>query len=109
MDEESAFRPSARDPTPDENKKWPGVFIMETCIHPATTVSSYREILVPLIGLRALQHVRYRSLVPLILEANRDEDISFADMQLLWDTIVHQVYYFVCACEKEAKAMEVCT
>lgn len=27
---------------------------------------------------------------------------------VLWDAILHNCYNFVCACEREAKAMEVC-
>ena len=34
--------------------------------------------------------------------------ISYADMQLLWDAIVHKAYHFVCAYKREAKEMEVC-
>ena len=36
-------------------------------------------------------------------------DITYSDMQLLWDAIFHKGYHFVCACEREAKAMEVVT
>ena len=61
-----------------------------------------------MIGLRALKHVLYKTVVRLILEANQGTQITYVDMQLLWDAIVHNCYNFVCACEREAKAMEVC-
>ena len=49
----------------------------------------------------------YKSLARLILEANPDKDITYSEMQLIWDAIIHKIYNFACACEKEAKAMEV--
>ena len=61
-----------------------------------------------MIGLCALSHVPYKTFVRLILEANQGTHITYADMQLLWDAIVHNCYHFVCVCEREAKAKEVC-
>ena len=61
-----------------------------------------------MIGLRALRHVLYKTVVRLILEANQGTEITYADMQLLWDAVVHNCYHFVSASEREAKAMEVC-
>ena len=81
---------------------------MKSCPNPNLHLFYHREILVPLIGLRALRHVTYNAVVPLILEANQGTQITYADMQLLWDAIVHNCYHFVCPCEREAKAMEVC-
>ena len=101
------FRLSKRTVTYHENKAWPGVVIMEIC--PDRTINVQREFLIPAIGLRGLKHVRFKSLVRLILEANPSIKISHSEIQLLWDAIVHKVYYFVCACEREAKVMEVWT
>ena len=69
--------------------------------------SDGREVLIPLVGLSALKDVHYKALVRSILETNQVFSISFAEMQLLWDAIVHKVYHFVCACEREAKGIEV--
>lgn len=105
---QNGFPPSARTATQNENRTRPGVFIMESCPNPSSKAKDYREILVPLIGLRALTHVLYKNLVRLILEANYGMAISYAHMQLLWDAIVHKAYHFVCACKREAKGKEVC-
>ena len=78
---------------------------MEKCSDPKTTTNDRPKFLVPLIGLRALNHVEYKTLVREILKANPGTDIAYSEMQLLWDAIVHKVYYFVCACEREAKVM----
>ena len=61
------------------------------------------------IGLRALESVQYKTLVPSILQANPDREITYPDMQLLWDAIIHKAYYFVCACERETKEIEIYT
>ena len=106
-EEENGFRPSRRKATSNENRTLPGVFVMDTPSQLTSEASRHQEILVPVIGLRALKHVQYKTLVRSILEANRDMDITYTDMQLLWDAIVHKVYSFVHACEREAKAMEV--
>lgn len=103
------FRPSARTITRHENKAWPGVVIMDLYPDRTTTINSHREFLIPAIGLRGLKHVRFKNLVRLILEANPGIEISYSEMQLLWDAIVHKVYYFACACEREAQAMEIWT
>ena len=50
---------------------------------------------------------QYKTLVRSTLEATRGMDITYTEMQLLWDAIVRKVYYFICACEREAKAMKV--
>lgn len=105
--EDTGFRPSERSVTRRENKDWPGVLIMETCPGPETTAQDHREFLIPLIGLRALKHVIYKTLVRSILKANPGTDTAYSDMQLLWDAIINKVYYFACACEREAKVMEV--
>ena len=101
------FKLSARRPTANEKKKWPGVIVMKSCPNPDVHSYYHREILVPMIGLRALKHVLYQTVVRLILEANQGTQITYADMQGLWDAIVHNCYHFVCSCEREAKAMEV--
>lgn len=72
-----------------------------------TSKNGGQEILIPSIGLRALKHVIYTNLVPLIIKANPGVEIAYSDMQLLWDSIVHKAYHFVCACDRESKAMEV--
>ena len=82
---------------------------METCPDLTTTTNDHREILIPLIGIRTLRYVLYKSLVRLILEANRGTEMTYSDMQLLWDAIVHKGYQFGSACEREAKAMDVIT
>lgn len=82
---------------------------METCPDLTTVTNDHREFLIPLIGLRALKHVLYKNFVRSVLEANLGLEITYSDMQLLWDAIVHKSYHFVCACEREAKVMEVCT
>lgn len=82
---------------------------MEAYHDPTASAKSYLEFVIPQIGLRALKHVRYRNLVQLILKANPDMEITHSDMQLLWDAVIHKCYHFVCACEREAAAMEVCT
>lgn len=81
---------------------------METCFDLSASTAGHRELLIPVIGLRALKYVEYKALVPLILKANPGVEIAYSDMQLLWDAIIHKVYCFVCACEREAKAVEVC-
>ena len=81
---------------------------MESCPNPNVHSYYHREILVPSIGLCALRHVLYKTVVRLILEANQGTQITYADMQLLWDAIVHNCYHFVCAREREVKAIEVC-
>ena len=106
-EEEDGFRPSTRKATSSENKRWPGVLVMEAPLQLTSEATHRQEILVPVIGLRALKHVQYKTLVRWILEANRDLNITYTDMQLLWDAIVHKVYYFVHACKREAKAIEV--
>ncbi|KAF6233875.1 hypothetical protein HO173_008087 [Letharia columbiana] len=103
------FRPSGRKVTPSENKRWPGVLIMETCPDLTTVTKDHREFLIPLIGLRALKHVLYKNFVRSVLEANLGLEITYSDMQLLWDAIVHKSYHFVCTCERKAKVMELCT
>ena len=84
------------------------MIVMESC--PLPNIHSYfhREILVPMIGLHALRDVPYKTIVRLILEANQGTQITYADMQLLWDAIVHNCYHFVCRYERQAKAEEVC-
>lgn len=62
----------------------------------------------PLIGLRALTDVPYKNLIRLILKANQCMTVSYADMRLFGDAIVHEAYHFVCAYEREAKKVEVC-
>ena len=80
---------------------------MKSCPHPHPDVDSYYhdEILVPMIGLCALRHVSYKTVVRLVLEANQDTRITYDDMHLLWNAIVHNCYHFVCFCKREAKAM----
>lgn len=108
IDEEGyGFRLSGREITPSEKKKWPGVLIMETCSDANSTTDDRREFLIPLVGLRALKHVEYSTLARSILQANPGSELTYSDMQLLWDAIIHKAYNFVCACEREAKAMEV--
>lgn len=72
-----------------------------------TPSDDHRELLIPSIGLRALRHVAYKSLLPRILKANPGVAIGYPETQLLWDAIVHKIYQLVCACEREVKAVEV--
>lgn len=105
-EEDTGFRPSRRKVLPSEKKKWPGVLVMETNSDLTNTINDHREFLIPLIGLRALKYVVYKSLMRLILQANSDIDLTYSTMNLIRDAIVHKAYHLVCACEREAKAME---
>ena len=55
-------------------KTWPGVFIMET------SKNGDQEFLILSIGLRALKHVVYKDLVPVILKANPGVEIAYSEM-----------------------------
>ena len=48
-----------------------------------------------MVGLIALKHVTYPTVVRLILEANHGTEITYRDMQLLWDAVVHKCYHFM--------------
>lgn len=80
---------------------------MEKRPGPSSTANQNQGIRIPGIGLQALNQVRYKNLVRLILEANPDSEITYSEMGLLWDAIVNRAFYFACACEKEAKQSEV--
>ena len=88
------FPPSGRKPTVNENNKWPGDLIMKTDLDTNNKANDHWEILVPLIGLRGLQHVLYKPLVCSILEVNRDMVITHAGMQTPMDAMVHNIYHF---------------
>ena len=80
---------------------------MEKRPDPSGTDNKTQVIRIPEIGLQALNHVQYKTLVPLILKANPDSDITCSEMTLLWDAIVNRAFHFARACEKEAKQSEV--
>ncbi len=81
---------------------------MEKWAQSSTTKTERLEVLIPSVGLRALKHVQYKTQVSQILEANPGIELPLSEMQLLWNAIVHKAFCFVCACERERKAMEVC-
>ena len=65
------------------------------------------ETLVPGIEFAALKDIEYKEFVRKVLEANPTRILTLPDMQLIWDTIVHNVFAFECSCVKETKANEV--
>ena len=65
------------------------------------------QTVLPNVDLVALSDIKYRTFVRAVLEANSPRQITFQEMQLIWDTLVYKVFKFECACAKEGKANEV--
>lgn len=83
-----------------ERRTHPGIVTME---------KNGIEIVAPNVNLSALKHLEYRTFVREVLEANKSKIITLPDMQLLWDTIVYEMFGFECSCVKESRANDVFT
>ena len=92
------FRRSDRPATRAERRAHPGVVIL---------VKGGIETLLPNVDYVALRDINYRTFARAVLEANSPRQIALQEMQLIWDTLVYNVFRFECDCAKEGKANEV--
>ena len=96
--DQAGFQRVQHDTTRAERKAHPGVVVL---------LKDGIETLLPGMDYAPLRSIKYRAFSRAVLEANQARNITLAEMQLLWDAMVHKVFRFECACAKESKANEV--